>query len=116
MCCSFVTCVLYLQGNVEEGPHSPIPRLLTETNDKDFTPTRIPVIKLKISSVQVKKKKQQQRKKCSLGGQSFDPHFEAFLHKHIDRMAEERPDVSIKTVEKYLAKEWDKMDERQKSK
>lgn len=104
-----------MQGSVEEGPHSPSPHLLTETDDKDFTPTVTPDIKLKISSVQVKKKKQQ-RKKHSLGGQSFDPDFEAFLHKHIDHMAEERPELSTKTVEKYLAKEWNKMDELQKSK
>jgi hypothetical protein len=31
-------------------------------------------------------------------------------------MAEERPELSTKTVEKYLAKEWNKMDELQKSK
>ncbi|PNF15991.1 hypothetical protein B7P43_G04630, partial [Cryptotermes secundus] len=102
-------------GNVEEAPQSPSPHLFTETSYKVNTSTVTPVIKLKISSVQVKKKKQQ-RKKHSLGGQSFDPDFEAFLHKHIDHVAEERPDLSIKTVEKYLAKEWNKMDELQKSK
>jgi hypothetical protein len=104
-----------LQGSIEEGPRSPSPRPLTETNDKAFTPTATPTIKLKISSVQVKRKKQQQRKH-SLGGQSFDPDFKAFLHKHMDQMAEEHPELSIKTVEKYLAKEWSKMDELQKSK
>jgi hypothetical protein len=104
-----------LQGNVEEGPRSPSPHLPTETNDKDFTPTVTPDDKLKISSVQVKRKKQP-RRKHSLGGQSFDPDFKAFLHKNIDHMAEERPELSIKTVEKYLAKEWNKMDELQKSK
>lgn len=114
MFCFFVTCVPYFQGNVEEGPRSPSPHLFTETNDKDFTPTVTPD-RFKISSAEVKRKKRQ-RKKQSLGGQSFDPDFEAFLHKHIDHMAEERPELSIKAVEKYLEKEWNKMDELQKSK
>jgi len=100
---------------MEEGPSSSSPYLFTDTNDKDCTPSVTPDSKLKIGSPQLKKKKQH-RKKYSLGGQSFSGDFKAFLYKHIDRVTQEHPQLSIKAVEKYLAKEWNEMDDQQKSK
>jgi hypothetical protein len=107
--------VFILQGSIEEGPHSPSSDVVTDINDKDWTLSVTPDSKLKISSLQVKKKKQQ-HKKYSFGSHNFGADFEAFLYKNIDHVAQEHPELSTKAVEKYLAREWSKMDDEEKSK
>lgn len=104
---------LFLQGSIEEGPHSPSSDVVTVTNDKGWTPSVTPDSKLKISSPQVKKK--QQHKKYSLDPFHFDADFEAFVCANIDHVTREHPELSTKAVEKYLAKEWNEMDDQQKS-
>jgi hypothetical protein len=100
-----------LQGNVEKGPCSPSPNTFTETNDKDFTLTVTPDNKLRISSVQIKKKKQHKKR-----NQNFDGHLEEFLRKRTDEVALKHPELSTKQVEKYLTKEWNDLNKLQQSK
>jgi hypothetical protein len=98
-----------LQKRTEKRPRAAGPELVTEVTDKNHTMSETPDSNLNVSSPQVKKKRKQ--KKPSLGGQNLYADFQSYLYKNLDRMAMEHPEWNPTTVEQYLRREWNEMDD-----
>lgn len=60
-------------------------------------------------SVNVKKPKRKYVKK------KLAADFQAFSSKHLDRVADDHPELNEKEVNKYLLKMWNEMDDTQKA-
>jgi hypothetical protein len=86
------------------------PELFTEKTDQDHTVSATADSNLNVSSQQVKKKKP------ILVGQDLHADFEAYVYRNIDRMSVEHPEWNYTTVEQYLLKEWNEMDNQLKPK
>jgi hypothetical protein len=80
------------------------PELFADKTDEDHTVSANADSNLNAGSLQVKKKKP------ILGGQDLHADFEAYMYRNLDRISVEHPEWNNTTVEQYLLKEWNEMD------